>query len=185
MSQNNQNILQKIFGAIFGSKEEDLSTTERNDSSTDKSMKAFLQGKVIPLKELNDGVFSEGLVGPGLAILPENDTVFSPIDAEVTVLMQASRHACGLKLTNGVELLLHVGIDTVAMQGDGFSYHIIAGQKVKQGDPLISFDSGKIKAAGYSDATVCVLTEEGSASNISYFTGIDAVAKETTIITFE
>lgn len=84
--------------------------------------KAFLTGQVITLKEVGDGVFSEGIMGDGFAIIPETDILYAPADAEVSVLMQESRHACGLTLDGGVEILLHVGIDTVDMQGDGFQF---------------------------------------------------------------
>lgn len=91
-------------------------TEQAPDIESDNSFCAFLTGKVIPLKEVNDGVFSEGIMGDGLAILPENDTLYAPCDGEVTVLMDESKHACGLTLDNGMEILLHIGIDTVEMK---------------------------------------------------------------------
>lgn len=150
-----------------------------------KELRAFLKGKAIPLKEVNDGVFSEGIVGDGMAIVPEDDTVYAPADAEVVMLMDDSRHACGLKLSNGMEVLLHVGIDTVDMKGDGFEYLITAGQKVKAGDPLIRFSREKIKAAGHPDMTLCIITGEGEATNIRFETGMDTVPGETVIASFE
>lgn len=151
----------------------------------EKVFNAFLTGKVIPLKEVNDGVFSEGVMGDGLAIVPENETLYSPVDAEVTVLMEGSRHAVGLSMTNGMEVLLHIGIDTVDMNGDGFEYLISEGQKVKAGTPLIRFSREKIKAAGHPDVTVCIITEEGNAKNIQFTTGIQAKAGETEVASFE
>ena len=144
-----------------------------------------MKGKAITLKEVNDGVFSEGIVGDGMAIVPEDDTVYAPADAEVVMLMDDSRHACGLKLSNGMEVLLHVGIDTVDMKGDGFEYLITAGQKVKAGDPLIRFSREKIKAAGHPDMTLCIITGEGEATNIRFETGMDTVPGETVIASFE
>ena len=151
----------------------------------EKVFKAFLTGKVIPLKEVNDGVFSEGVMGDGLAIVPENETLYSPVDAEVSVLMEGSRHACGLTMANGMEVLLHIGIDTVDMNGDGFEYFVTQGQKVKAGDALVRFSREKIKAAGHPDVTVCIITEEGNAKNIQFHTGIQAKAQETEIASFE
>lgn len=110
-----------------------------------KTVTAFLSGKVIPLKEVGDGVFSEGIMGDGFAILPETETLYSPVDAEITVLMEDSRHACGLRLDNGMEILLHIGIDTVSMNGDGFAYLVQEGEKVCAGTPLIRFDRKKSK----------------------------------------
>lgn len=150
-----------------------------------KEFKAFLRGKVISLKEVNDGVFSEGILGDGLAIIPENDLLYAPAAATVTALMPESRHACGLILENGMELVLHIGVDTVDMKGDGFEYLVEEGQKVAAGTPLIRFDRAKIKAAGHPATTMCIITGEGNAKNISLFTEIDAVEKETVIVTYE
>lgn len=162
-----------------------LMKEKENSEEGEKVFKAFLTGKVIPLKEVNDGVFSEGVMGDGLAIVPENETLYSPVDAEVTVLMEGSRHAVGLSMTNDMEVLLHIGIDTVDMNGDGFEYLISEGQKVKAGTPLIRFSREKIKAAGHPDVTVCIITEEGNAKNIQFTTGIQAKAGETEVASFE
>lgn len=146
---------------------------------------AFLSGKAILLKEVGDGVFSEGIMGDGLAIIPEGEILFSPVDAEIAVLMPESCHACGLRLDNGMEILLHIGIDTVNMQGDGFTYLVEQGQRVKAGTPLIRFDRKKIREAGHPDVTVCIVTEKGEAEHIRFRTGMDVKEKETTIITFD
>lgn len=148
-------------------------------------MKAFLSGRAIPLKEVGDGVFSAGVMGDGMAILPESETLYAPVDAEVAVLMPDSRHACGLRAENGMEILLHIGIDTVTMNGDGFAYLVREGQKVRAGEPLITFDRAKIKAAGHPDVTVCIVTEEGNAQNIQFHTGMSAVEKETVLARFQ
>lgn len=171
---------------------EDIKTNAANvvatadkTTGTPNELKAFLLGKVISLKEVNDGVFSEGVMGEGIAIIPENEILYSPADAEISVLMQDSRHACGLKLDNNMEILLHIGIDTVDMNGNGFEYLVSEGQKVKAGEPLIRFSREKIKAAKHPDVTICIITDEGNAKNIQFLTGINAVKKETTIITFD
>lgn len=148
-------------------------------------LKAFLRGKVIPLKEVGDGVFSEGIMGDGLAILPESEILNAPADAEVAVLMAQSCHACGLILDNGMEVLLHIGIDTVQMQGDGFEYLVEEGERVKAGAPLIRFNRQKIREAGHPDVTVCIVTEVGEAKNIRFYTGMDAVENETVIAAFD
>lgn len=157
---------------------------ESTERSNEKEWKAFLSGKVISLKEVNDGVFSEGIMGEGLAIIPENEILYAPADAEVAVLMPDSRHACGLRLDNGMEILLHIGIDTVDMQGRGFEYMVKEGQKVKMGMPLIRFDRQKIKEAGHPDVTVCIITEGGHGKTMQFHTGIDAKEKVTVIAEF-
>lgn len=158
---------------------------EQEAKTLGKELKAFLTGKVIELKEVNDGVFSEGIMGEGIAIVPENNILYAPADAVVSVLMQDSRHACGLTLDNGMELLLHVGIDTVDMNGDGFRYFVSEGQKVNAGAPLLEFDRDKIKAAGHPDTTVCIITEPAGAEHIRFVTGIKGEAGETVVAVFD
>lgn len=159
----------------------EVKSVEEVKSAEVTELKAFATGDVIALKEVNDGVFSAGTMGEGFAIIPENETVYAPADATVSLLMQESRHACGLKLANGAEILLHIGIDTVAMKGDGFEYLVKEGQKVSAGTPLIKFDKKKISEAGYVDTIICVITEPGNMENIIFETGIHAIEKETTV----
>ena len=159
----------------------EVKSVEEVKSAEVTELKAFATGDVIALKEVNDGVFSAGTMGEGCAIIPENETVYAPADATVNLLMQESRHACGLKLANGAQILLHIGIDTVAMKGDGFEYLVKEGQKVSAGTPLIKFDKKKISEAGYVDTIICVITEPGNMGNIIFVTGIHAIEKETTV----
>ena len=148
-------------------------------------IKSVLSGRVIPIEEVDDNVFSQKIMGDGVAIEPEDTTVKAPADATVTVVMKESGHACGLTLANGLELLIHVGIDTVDMNGDGFKLFVDEGQKVHTGDPLIQFAPEKIKAAGHPLTTMLIVTGEGDAKNVSMHSGIEAEAAETTVITYE
>ena len=102
-----------------------------NAMESEHDFTAFLDGEVISLKEVGDGVFSEGIVGEGMAIRPVSETLCAPVSGKITMLMEDSRHAVGMTLSNGVEILLHVGIDTVDMQGDGFSYLVHTGTRSK------------------------------------------------------
>lgn len=154
-------------------------------NTTPSKLMAFLTGKAISLSEVGDGVFSEGIMGDGMAILPEDDILYAPADAEVAVIMPESKHACGLKLENGMEVLLHIGIDTVEMNGNGFEYLIKEGEKVSAGTPLIRFDRAKIQAAGHPDVTVCIVTDEGNAQKIQFHTGIEVKAQETVVVEFQ
>ena len=164
---------------------EEVKSVEEVKSAEVTELKAFATGDVIALKEVNDGVFSAETMGEGCAIIPENETVYAPADATVNLLMQESRHACGLKLANGAQILLHIGIDTVAMKGDGFEYLVKEGQKVSAGTPLIKFDKKKISEAGYVDTIICVIAEPGNMENIVFMTGIYAIEKETTVAKIE
>lgn len=162
------------------SEEVTAAKASENEEQSGK-LKAFLTGKVIPLKEVNDGVFSEGIMGEGIAIIPETEEVCAPVDAKVCVLMEDSRHAAGLRMENGMEILLHVGIDTVKMQGEGFTYLVKQDAYVKAGTPLIRFDREKIRAAGYSDTTLCIITDQGNAGNVTFAAGIQAETAKTVI----
>lgn len=142
-------------------------TGKSSSTSTTKSvlagevaLKAFADGTVIPLSEVKDGVFSEKVMGDGIAIIPNGNTLYAPAAGVVGALMEDSRHACCLTLDNGTEVLLHIGIDTVKMQGDGFRYLVKEGDHVQSGTPLIAFDRDKIKQAGFRDVIVCIITSE-------------------------
>ena len=163
----------------------EVESVEEIKSAEETKLRAFATGDVITLEEVNDGVFSAGIMGEGFAIIPEKETIYAPADATVSLLMQESRHACGLKLANDAEILLHIGIDTVAMNGDGFEYLVKEGQKVSAGTPLIKFDKKKINEAGYVDTIICVITESGNMKNVNFMTGIHATAKETTVAEME
>lgn len=158
---------------------------ETENTETEKGVKAILSGKVIPIEEVDDNVFSQKIIGDGVAIEPTDTTVVAPSDAEVAIVMADTGHACGLTLGNGMELLIHVGIDTVDMGGDGFELLVSQGDKVSAGTPLIRFDPEKIRAAGHPTTTMLIVTGEGSAKNIKMKAGMTAEAAKTTVISFE
>lgn len=144
-------------------------------------LRAFLSGKVISIEEVPDKVFSEKVLGDGIAIEPTDNVLIAPADGEIINVMDGSFHACGMTLENGVELLFHIGLDTVGMNGDGFECFVKEGDKVKAGDRLISFDPEKIKAAGHPTVTMMVVTDEGSAEGIEFKTGMEAKVGETVV----
>ncbi len=150
-----------------------------------KELKSILDGKVMPIEEAPDDVFSQKIMGDGLAIEPSNTVVTAPADCDVSIVMADTGHACGLTLPNGLELLIHVGVDTVDMGGDGFKLLVNEGDHVKAGQPLIQFDPAKIKAAGHPCTTMLIVTGEGSAANIKMHSGMDAKAGETTVISWD
>lgn len=142
---------------------------------------APLSGAVKPIDQMPDPVFSCKCMGDGVMIEPSGTCVVAPADAVVSATMPASNHAVGLTLANGMELLIHVGIDTVDMKGDGFACHVAQGDYVKAGDALLTFDPVKIVAAGHPVATAVVVSSMGSAMSLELKTGQDAVAGETVI----
>ena len=144
---------------------------------------APLSGRVIPMEEIPDQVFSQGILGEGVGIEPTGNVVVAPADATVCSVMEDSRHAVGLTLDNGAELLIHVGIDTVSMNGDGFQLHVKAGDRVHLGDKLITFDPEKIKAAGHPTTTAFLVTDPGDLAP-TFETNVDAQAGRTVVIRF-
>lgn len=144
-------------------------------------LKAFLSGKLIPIEEVKDGVFSEKMLGEGVAIEPDSDELLAPADGEIAVVMEGSYHAVGMNLADGTQILLHIGLDTVNMKGDGFLCHVKTGDKVKCGQKLISFDRNKIKEANYRDVTILVVTEPGENGNIKFLESCNVIAGETVI----
>ena len=164
----------------------DSAAAVSNTGASDvKELKSILDGKVIPIEEAPDDVFSQKIMGDGVAIEPANTVVTAPADCDVSVVMADTGHACGLTLPNGVELLIHVGVDTVDMGGDGFKLLVNEGDHVKAGQKLIEFDPEKIKAAEHPCTTMLIMTAEGSAANIRMHSGMDAKAGETTVISWD
>lgn len=144
---------------------------------------APLSGRVIPMEEIPDQVFSQGILGEGVGIEPTGNVVVAPADATVCSVIEDSRHAVGLTLDNGAELLIHVGIDTVSMNGDGFQLHVKEGDRVRLGDKLITFDPEKIKAAGHPTTTAFLVTDPGDLAP-TFETNVDAQAGRTVVIRF-
>ena len=123
-------------------------------------------GDVVALADVNDPVFSSGAMGQGIAVKPSQGVVYAPADAEVSIAF-ATGHAYGLKTANGAEILIHVGIDTVTMNGEGFEQKIAQGDKVKAGDILGTFDSNKIAAAGLDDTTMVIVTNTADYASVT------------------
>ncbi|MFX3643597.1 sucrose-specific PTS transporter subunit IIBC [Streptococcus suis] len=125
-----------------------------------------LSGDVVALENVNDPVFSSGAMGKGLAVKPSEGVVYAPADAEVTIAFETG-HAYGLKTASGAELLIHIGIDTVSMNGNGFEKLVAAGDKVKAGTPIAKFDAAKIAEAGLDDTTMVIVTNTADFAEVS------------------
>lgn len=123
-------------------------------------------GDVVALADVNDPVFSSGAMGQGIAVKPSQGVVYAPADAEVSIAFPTG-HAFGLKTTAGAEVLIHVGIDTVTMNGEGFEQKVAQGDKVKAGDVLGTFDSNKIAAAGLDDTTMVIVTNTADYASVA------------------
>ena len=139
------------------------------EAATDFSVTAPIQGRALPLSEVEDQTFASGMLGPGMAIDPAGGPVVSPIDGEILVAFPTG-HAYGLRSASGVELLIHVGMDTVQLEGKHFAPKVKAGDKVRRGTPLVEVDWDAVKAAGYKTVTPIVV------SNATAFGGVEEAA---------
>lgn len=126
-----------------------------------------IEGELVPLSDVNDDVFSSGLLGKGIAIVPARGEVFAPFSGEIITLLE-SKHAIGLKSHNGVELLIHVGIDTVTLKGQHFESYVSQGDRVEAGDKMLEFDMEAIKAKGFELVTPVIVTNDKQFSEVKF-----------------
>ncbi|HFI0787136.1 TPA: sucrose-specific PTS transporter subunit IIBC [Streptococcus suis] len=133
---------------------------------SEETLVSPLSGNVVALENVNDPVFSSGAMGKGLAVKPSEGVVYAPADAEVTIAFETG-HAYGLKTATGAEILIHIGIDTVSMNGNGFEKLVVAGDKVKAGTPIAKFDAAKIAEAGLDDTTMVIVTNTADFAEVS------------------
>ncbi|WP_339180729.1 sucrose-specific PTS transporter subunit IIBC [Oceanobacillus sp. FSL W7-1293] len=125
-----------------------------------------LTGKLIPLQEVNDQVFSSEMMGKGIAIYPEKQQIVAPADGTITVTYD-SGHAFGIRTDRGAEILIHIGIDTVNLNGEGFDCKVSQEQQVKKGDILGTFNIDGIKSAGYDPTVMIIITNTGDYAEVS------------------
>ena len=145
---------------------------------------APVDGEVIDLSKVPDQVFSEKMAGDGVAINPTGNTVCAPADGELSLVFK-TKHAFAMTLDNGVELLVHIGIDTVELNGEGFEQLVEQGTKVKAGTPIIKIDREFILSKGLSLATPILITNVDSVKSISPVESGAVVAGETQVIKYE
>ena len=152
-------------------KDEDDKESSSHDLTVNSSDKenleitSPLEGTIIPLTEVKDDVFSSKVIGEGVALLPTKGVVTAPADCTVVSLFP-TLHAIGLKLDNGAELLIHIGVNTVELKGKHFKKYVNQGDVVKKGEMLISFDMDEIKKAGYDITTPVVVSNTGEFTNV-------------------
>lgn len=169
---------------ILGTGETKSSSTEQIEDDTPKvlvdeiKITSPMTGKALPLSEVPDPAFAQKLMGEGIAIEPTDNHVYAPDDAKITAVFERSKHAIGLTLNNGVELLIHCGIDTVNLKNNEFSYHVTLNQEVKKGDLLISFDPDAIRKAGYPLITPIIIVNSAEYQQITLTDKIDVTTQD-------
>lgn len=149
-----------LFDKLLGKEQAIEITTEKN------TLYLPIEGEVISLEAIDDGVFSAEVLGKGCGIKPAEEKVYAPANGKITTVAE-TKHAVGLMTDDGIEVLIHVGMDTVDMNGDGFEVLVKPDQKVKCGQPLIKFSMDKIKAAGHPTTTAFVVTNSDDLSEVT------------------
>lgn len=131
--------------------------TKPSSVAGELSIKSVAKGEVVALSEVKDDVFSKEIMGKGIAVIPEVGKIYSPVDGTIEAIFE-TKHAIGLKSKDGVEILIHIGIDTVELGGKYFETHVVQGSEIKAGDLLVEFDKEAIQKEGYEIITPIVIT---------------------------
>lgn len=163
-------VLQLVFGKSSVDNPEELALQKAKEekvenNNPDEKVISPLNGQVMTLSEVKDKVFSSSAMGKGMAIEPTDGVLHAPADGQIIMTFPTS-HAIGMRTTDGAEILMHIGMDTVNLQGKGFNTLVEKGQNVKAGDELVKFDIPAIKKAGYSVTTPIVVTNSQDYADI-------------------
>lgn len=162
-------IIAFLLTYFFWNDKTELTNLEKKNEKLNEMTKDIIlspmTGKVISLKELKDDAFAQGALGDGVGIIPSDGKVISPVDGTITILFP-TLHAIGITSESGVEMLIHIGIDTVQMNGNGFTAHVKQGDKVKRGQQLLTVDLKSIEKAGYLTETPIIITNSNDLVDI-------------------
>lgn len=158
---------------------------KKKEENQDNSLRlvAPVNGKSLPLSEVPDPVFAQKMTGDGLAMDPDDDIIVAPADGELTLVFN-TKHAFAMTLDNGIELLVHIGIETVSLNGEGFEQLAEAGTKVKAGTPIIKVDREFVKSKNLPLITPVLITNPDILKSITPVENVNTVAGETTILEY-
>ena len=156
---------------------------KKNKRNSSLSFVAPVTGKTIDLSDIPDPVFAQKMAGDGLGIDSTGDVIVAPCDGDLTLVFK-TKHAFAMTLENDIEILVHIGIETVSLNGEGFEQLVEQGTTVKAGTPIIKIDRGFIKSKGLSLVTPVLITNPDITKSIDAKIGIDIVAGETTVLEF-
>lgn len=146
---------------------------------------AFADGITVPIEMVPDEVFSTKMMGDGIAILPKYGEIYAPCDGRISVVMNKTNHAIGMISNDGMELLIHVGLDTVDLMGEGFKCHVEVGTDVKKGDLLISFDKELLEQKNINLMTMLVITDCKGHSIIEYHHHIEVNSSTSIVLKYK
>lgn len=150
-----------------------------------KVLFSMANGKSVAIEDVPDEVFSTKMMGDGIAVIPDDGKIYAPCNGKVSMVMDNTKHALGIETEDGLELLIHVGLDTVNLMGEGFKTHVSVGDKVEVGELLISYDKEGLMAKGINDITMLVIVEPGSHEILKYNTGESVHIVDTPLIEYK
>lgn len=146
---------------------------------------AIADGKTVAIENVPDEVFATKMMGDGIAIQPSKGQIYSPCDGKITMVMDNTKHAVGIENEDGIEVLIHVGLDTVNLSGEGFEAFVQVGDKVSTGELLISYDKQKFEADGINDITMLVIVDPKGHTITKYFVDEEVHVKDSPIIEYK
>lgn len=150
-----------------------------------KTLYALANGKSVAIEDVPDEVFSQKMMGDGIAIIPDVGEIYAPCHAKVSMVMKNTKHAIGLECEDGLSLLIHVGLDTVELMGEGFETHVKVGDEVETGDLLITYDKEKINEKGLNDMTMLVIVEQNNHKIVKYHANEDMSVSQTPFLEYK
>lgn len=150
-----------------------------------KVLSSMANGKSVAIEEVPDEVFSTKMMGEGIAVIPNEGKIYAPCDGKVSMVMDNTKHAVGIETKDGVEILIHVGLDTVNLMGEGFNVHVSTGDQVEVGELVISYDKEVLNAKGISDITMLVVVDAGEHELVKFNTGEEVSAGKSPLIEYQ
>ncbi|GAE33551.1 PTS sugar transporter subunit IIA [Halalkalibacter akibai] len=166
-----------MFKKLFGLDKKEASPIQ----PTEEIIHSHLTGKLIPIEDVPDPTFAQKMMGDGFAVVPTEGKVLSPVSGEV-IQVFPTKHAIGIKTPGGLELLIHIGLETVNMNGEGFTTHIKEGDRVKVGDLLVEFDLALVEERAASTITPLVITNMDQLDSMTKETEDTVIAGETPLL---